>query len=124
MDRSPAPASPDNGREDARPRPPSNSLHGPWRHSLTRGRTFIAGKSSEDSLQFGSLPVCIGNQRLAMINAVPGAFGQSGGDTINHSDTMSRLSRRSFLAAGAALLAKPDRKSTRLNSSHLGISYA
>jgi monoamine oxidase len=42
-----------------------------------------------------------------MINAVPGAFGQSGGDTINHSDTMSRLSRRSFLAAGAALLAKP-----------------
>jgi hypothetical protein len=40
---------------------------------------------------------------LAIKFAAPGAFGQSGGDTVNHSDTMSRLSRCSFLAAGAAL---------------------
>src|ERR1035441_10706404 len=39
---------------------------------------------------------------------------------------MSLSTRRDFLAAtfGAAALSRLDRKSTRLNSSHLGISYA
>ncbi len=34
-------------------------------------------------------------------------FGQSGGAGVNHSDTMSKLSRRSFLAGSAALIAAP-----------------
>src|SRR5450830_1313417 len=67
----------------------------------------IAAKFNQDSLQFGSLPARRSYDPLAIKFAAPGAFGQSGGDTVNHSDTMSRLSRRSFLAAGAALLAKP-----------------
>jgi monoamine oxidase len=44
---------------------------------------------------------------LAMKFAVARAFGQSGGPPGKHSDTMSRLSRRSFLAASAAALAAP-----------------
>ncbi len=39
--------------------------------------------------------------------AAPRGFGHCGGVTINHSDTMSRLSRRSFIAGSSALLAAP-----------------
>ncbi len=39
--------------------------------------------------------------------AVPRAFGHCAGPPSKHSDTMSRLSRRSFLAASAALVAAP-----------------
>jgi monoamine oxidase len=39
--------------------------------------------------------------------AAPRGFGQSAAFSVNHSDTMSRLSRRSFLAGSSALLAAP-----------------
>jgi monoamine oxidase len=39
--------------------------------------------------------------------AAPPALGQSAGPLVNHSDTMPTLNRRSFLAASAAVLAKP-----------------
>src|SRR5262245_63038505 len=37
---------------------------------------------------------------------------------------LTRLARRSHLGRRARRRRRPDRKSTRLNSSHLGISYA
>ena len=39
--------------------------------------------------------------------AGPRGFGQSGGGNVNHSDTMPTISRRSFLAGSAALVAAP-----------------
>jgi monoamine oxidase len=67
----------------------------------------VAVRFNENSLQFGSLAARAGNGILAMKFAAPRGFGQSGPAHVNHSDTMPRLSRRSFLAGSTALLAAP-----------------
>ncbi len=61
----------------------------------------------KNSLQFGSLTARPSYHPLAMKFAAPRGFGHSDGPSGKNSDTMSRLSRRSFLAASAALVAAP-----------------
>jgi uncharacterized protein (TIGR00290 family) len=55
----------------------------------------IADELNGDSLQFGSLAVRRRYQKLVMTIAVPRGFGQACRFRINHSDTMSRVSRSS-----------------------------
>jgi hypothetical protein len=83
----------------------------PWRQFLPPQSAvptrLVAAEFSEDSLQFGSSAARRSYHPLAIKFAAARGFGQSDAGTINLSDTMSRLNRRSLLAAGMALLAKP-----------------
>src|SRR5437899_9345157 len=56
--------------------------------------------------------------------ARPAAAGRARRSVVGEPAAAARASARSGLRAGAPHRAARDRKSTRLNSSHLGISYA
>src|SRR5262245_51922120 len=64
------------------------------------------------------------NKFFAMI--IPKTYGGLGFSAYAHSEVIRKLSTRSLTAAVTAMVPNSlgDRKSTRLNSSHLGISYA
>ena len=92
----------------------------PWRQFLTPRAALYrqtcrapsrCRQISEDSLQFGSSRRAARvTDSLAMKFAGARGFGQSDGRCASiHSDTMSKLSRRSFLAGSAALIAAPRR---------------
>jgi monoamine oxidase len=63
-------------------------------------------KVNAESLQIGS-PAAVRYRAQGAKLRVPGGSGMLHGRFGNHSDTMSRLSRRSFLAASALLAARP-----------------
>src|SRR5205814_7373120 len=67
-----------------------------------------------------ALPICRPSAQAQLLTAVPSAEATEPVDWASSSAAAS-LSGRRRAAAGTAAV---DRKSTRLNSSHLGISYA